>query len=83
MSKGSDIKAINDNIEAKNKQMNALILESVHKFMYHYHPNPYGSDYRCEYCKEEPRSSHDNIHHLDNCLGVKLQIWFRDIVGRV
>lgn len=62
------------------RAMNQMILDSIQEMMYHHHPSLFGAQYRCEYCNEEPRSAHDNIHHKDNCRGVMLQTYFRNMM---
>lgn len=63
------------------KHMDKLILDSIQELMYHHHPTLFGANYRCEYCNEEPRSAHDNIHHRDDCRGVMLQTYFRNMIN--
>lgn len=46
--------------------------ESIRGLMFHWHPNPNGADYCCEFCGREAESNAaTKISHRDDCDGEK------------
>ncbi len=57
-----------------DEEARGKIAYAIQELMHHFHPQRQGSDFRCEFCSQEPqwdrvRSMELPIKHRDNCEG--------------
>lgn len=84
------LKAASGTTVCIDRELTSTLLIEIERLMDHWHPNPDGSDYRCEFCGNSPcavwnpeRHEYEQMRivHGYDCLGTRAQAAFTAALG--